>query len=83
MKLGIFCVFDSKAGAFTAPFVAFNAPMAQRSVAIAVRDPESMFHKFPEDFQLFQIGVFSDDTGLVEGITPTAVCNLVNLKEKA
>lgn len=77
----MFSIFDVKAKAFGVPFFAFNAALAQRSVAAAVRAGESTLAKFPEDFVLYEVGVFDDATGAVESVTPSAVCNLVSLRE--
>lgn len=81
MKLEAFSVFDSKAGAFGQPFFAFNPAIAQRMVAVSVRDGESFLSKFPQDYSLYHIGSFDDSTGELAGHPPVAVCNLVSLRE--
>ncbi|AXH75153.1 MAG: nonstructural protein [Microviridae sp.] len=82
MLMQVFSILDVKTGAFGSPFFAFNVSVAQRNVAAAVRDGESMLSKFPGDFQLFQIGSFDDGSGLLEPmVPPLAVCNVASLRE--
>lgn len=81
MLLQAFSIFDAKSGAFSAPFFAFNAAVAQRNVAAGVREGDSLLSRFPEDYQLYHVGSFDDGTGVLQAIPPVAVCNLVSLRE--
>lgn len=65
MKIGIFSVYDSKAEAYLQPFYAANARVAQRSMQEATADPTHNFHKYAEDYTLFEIGTFEDSTGTI------------------
>lgn len=70
MKLKMFSVFDSKIQAYMNPFFARTAAEALRSFADAVNNSESNFCRFAEDFTLFEIGAWDDQTAKVE-LLPT------------
>ena len=65
MILGIFSVRDAKADCFTRPFVDHNDQTALRAWLQACRDPDTQFNKHPEDFTLYQVASFDDQTGVV------------------
>lgn len=61
--LKVFSIFDSKAAAFLLPFFQPTVSTAIRSCQKAVRDPDSDFSRFPEDFTLFELGVWDPERG--------------------
>jgi len=63
MKQFVYCVFDSKVAAYGTPFTTKNEPLAIRSFERACTDPASDLSLFPDDFHLYKIGEFDDDTG--------------------
>lgn len=67
-------VFDHKVGAFFQPFFARTVAEAERMFADSCADPEHLFCKHPEDFTLFVIGEFHQDSGVMECVsTPEPV----------
>lgn len=79
----MYSIFDTKASLFGGPFFAFNDGVAQRNVAASVRGGDSLLSKFPEDYQLFRVGAFDDQSGIVEPAIPAVhVCNLSSLTSK-
>lgn len=58
----IVSVYDSKAKAFTDPIFIPNLGMAQRSFKIAVNDSTTYIGQSPEDYTLFHIGSWDDET---------------------
>jgi len=58
-----YAVYDKKAEAFMNPFGSRTNGEAIRSFMDAVRDANSPFHKYPEDFYLARIGEWNDATG--------------------
>lgn len=62
MKLKVFSVFDSKVGAYMAPFFMRSSGEAIRAMINTARDTQSQFFKFPDDYTLFEIGSFDDAT---------------------
>lgn len=63
MKLSAFAVRDIKASGFAHPFFATTEGLARRSFADWCNDPNTPLSRHPEDYQLFQVGYFDDETG--------------------
>jgi len=66
MKLKMFSVFDSKAKAYLPPFLLPETVMAVRAFGDCVMDSGHAFGKHPEDYTLFQVGSFDQNSGMVE-----------------
>lgn len=66
MKLCLFSVYDIKAEAFLPPWFQPNIYMAKRVFGDCVNDDDHAFGKHPNDYSLFQVGVFDDETGQIE-----------------
>lgn len=66
MKLKMFAVYDSKGEVYTPPFCMKTEGQAIRSFIETVNDKTSQIGKYPEDFTLFEIGVFDDEKGIVQ-----------------
>lgn len=65
MKLIICSVYDGAAEAYMRPWVAQTPGQATRTFADEIRNPESVMNKHPEDFSLWQLGVFFDHDGSI------------------
>lgn len=65
MKQYLYSVFDSKTKSWSAPQMMLNRGAATRSWTEACNNAELMVSKYPEDFTMFEIGVFEQDTGLI------------------
>lgn len=70
MKLGLYAIMDRKLGSFARPFTMVNDAMAVRAFQSAKQDPASELSKYPEDFVLYAVGTFDDDTGALAQPTP-------------
>jgi hypothetical protein len=66
MKLYTFSVMDLKAETFMPPFFMHNEKLAERAFGDAANEGEHMFSKHPEDYALYCIGTWDDDTGQFE-----------------
>lgn len=64
MNLNIYAVYDRKAEAYMNPFHAPLDGMAIRMFSQSVNDPQTMLSKYPDDFTLYRIGTFDDQTGM-------------------
>ena len=73
MILKVFSVFDSKLQVFNTPFFSRSVADATRSFSDLVRDSRTTVGQHPEDFFLYEIGLYSDETGEIDGSTPTQV----------
>jgi len=68
--LMVFSIFDSKAMAFLQPFFCVNAAVAVRTVERAVNDPNTDFHRFATDYELYQLGTFDSFDGKLAAVDP-------------
>lgn len=62
----VFAIYDSKAEAYLQPFFAKTSGLAVRMFMQAANDEGSDFSRFAADYTLFEIGEFSEDSGLFE-----------------
>lgn len=72
MKLKVFSVFDSKAAFFGTPFFEQREASAIRGFQDAVNsnDPANGFARHPEDYSLFLLAEFDNDTGQFDLVKP-------------
>lgn len=75
MKKVICSVRDSAADVYASPFTSQNINTAMRDFAHACRDQQSQLSKNPEDFALYLLGEFEDDTGILIPVAPKLVAN--------
>lgn len=76
MKNRLYSVFDSKTATFGIPNFIPSDNAAIRTFSDAVNDgsnPNNQWHKHPEDFSLFFVGFFDDETGLLEKSIPSSL----------
>lgn len=59
-----FSVYDNKAGFYMAPFFLQSTAEGIRSFTDAANDPHIAISKHPEDYTLFELGSFDDQTGV-------------------
>ena len=84
MLMRMYSLYDSKTEAYIPPFYSKAKGDAIRQITQVINDANSKhdFAKYPEDFTLFELGVFDDSTGI---ITPHMVNEnmgcLVNFKQ--
>lgn len=74
MKVKIFAVRDLKANSFNAPYVDVNEDCAKRGFAYSMNHNDLMAFQ-PADYQLFSVGEFDSDTGIVESSMPVLLCS--------
>ena len=72
----VFTVFDSKAGVFMQPFYAVSSGVAERQFLAAVMDSEHEFHRFAEDYTLFELAKYDEESGKFENLeSPRSLLN--------
>lgn len=82
----IFSVYDVKTQAYMTPFFSATPGSAIRSFTDAAVNPDSIVAAHPEDFHLYEIGEFNDQTGELGSHEPHALGTAVSylpLKEAA
>ena len=65
MKLAMFVIYDSKAELYNAPFLYQNDALAMRAARDLANDGQSQTSRTPEDFTLFKIGEYDDNTAQI------------------
>jgi len=65
MTQNVYSIKDAKAGTYGNPFYAINDGVATRSFEQAASDPQTTIHANPEDFNLYKIGTFDDNEGII------------------
>ncbi|AXH71833.1 MAG: nonstructural protein [Microviridae sp.] len=80
MKVKVFSVLDSKLGSFAQPWFSPNTETGIRAFVEAARDPSTTLGKYPEDFSLYLLGEFDDDTGQFTQSTPTSLGTAASFK---
>lgn len=82
MIVFMYAVHDTKAGNYSPPFIAPNAMVAARHLAQQTTDESSLICKYPEDYELVQIGRFNLETGEIEASPPTVVATAKQLQDR-
>ena len=78
--LDAYTVYDKKARSYARPFFTDNDEVAIRMFLDAAKDEGSVFYLHPEDFVLYCIGHFDEQSGLINGFEAIVhVSDLVNL----
>lgn len=67
MKLPAYAVFDKKALSYNRPFFVHNDQVAKRIFVNEVANPDSDLSHNPEDFILYRIGSYDDQSGELVG----------------
>jgi len=70
MKSNLYSVYDVKVCFFFPPFAKTNDYDALRAYHHLKSQSGSDFSRFPKDYQLYHIGEFNDEIGLVSGQVP-------------
>lgn len=65
MILKYFSVFDKKANLFGPVFSSHTLGSAERSLKESMSNPDSPHGKYPDDFSLYHLFDFDDETGLI------------------
>lgn len=81
MKVIAFSVYDNKVKVYHTPFFQHHREEAKRMVQKMVNTTDSNIANYPQDFELYELGVFDDDSGKIEFTTPQHVCKCNSLKK--
>lgn len=70
MTYGVYSIFDSAAGVFTAPTIDISDSSAVRAFQQALANSGSIMNFKPDDFSLYQIGHFEVESGSLVPMVP-------------
>lgn len=63
MDIKLYSIRDIKLEKYGQPFVAPNDEIAKRMLQSTIRAGQTTIAEYPEDFQLFKLGEYNEDTG--------------------
>lgn len=78
MKQFVFVIRDSVSGVYDRPMVSRSEGEMIRDFGDIARDSKTRIGMHPEHFSLWNIGVYDDNTGMVEPSEPVHVINAVD-----
>lgn len=67
MKLNAYVVYDRAAEAFSQPMFVINEAVMLRILKNCLQNPEHNYAMNPDDFTLYLMGEFDDNTGVITG----------------
>jgi len=80
MILRMYSVYDIKSKIYHPPQYCHNTGHATRMFTSQFQKAGSVMHDFPNDFQIFEVGSYDDQTAELEGLkNPTLVCSVADL----
>lgn len=82
MILKVYVIRDAKTS-FMTPTFDVNDASARRNFAHAVNHTDGLFHSSPDDFDLYCIGEFSSDDGVIISYpVPEFICSGASVVER-
>lgn len=78
MLVGMYAIYDVKAGSYMSPFTLATDGMAKRAFINEMRRPDSLIGSSPSDFSLVKLGSFDDVAGTVSSDDPLDGACLLN-----
>lgn len=79
MIVSMYALLDCKVGAYQIPMFFINDEVAKRAMMSAV-DQSYELAAHAEDYQLFKVAEWDDQTGEVIVIQPKVVCTIIEIK---
>lgn len=61
----MFAILDKKAASFRFPFFQSTSGLAVRTFTDGVNDKRSELYKYSDDFELYELAKFEEDTGVI------------------
>lgn len=80
-RLIVCAVRDSAMMAFAPPMAFIAMGQAQRSFRDEANRKDSAIYAHPEDYELWMLGWFDEDSGRLEPVNPECVCRAKDVKE--
>lgn len=77
MKIKVYSIFDVKGGVYNTPFFQKEDGLAARAFADLANDPNTTVNRHPEDFSLFRIAEFDDNSGKIRSEMPVHIANAI------
>lgn len=81
MIKSMYCVYDNRAQVYHSPFSSISHAVALRDFKRVINETGNEIHDSPEDFDLFLVATFDDQTGQVTPIHPEFLQNAAFLRK--
>lgn len=81
MKISMYSIYDKKVTMYLPPFYARTDGEALRHARDFIVDAGSPLGKHAEDYDLFHVGYFDDESGLVGDSPNNFLVNLASLRD--
>lgn len=80
----IYSIRDNKTSHFMRPIADTAEVNVKRDFALVVNNmTDSQIYHYPEDYDLYQLGEFDEQSGTISGFTaPVFICSAVSLKKQ-
>ncbi len=79
MKTNMYVIYDAKAQIYNKPFHQANEQVLMRTVSDLRNEPGTDIFKHPSDFNLYQTGVYDDETGIIHGMEKKLILTFVEV----
>jgi len=70
MKQPVIAIYDRKTALFDTPIMVRHVGTAIREFETLKSKPETKYGLNPEDYQMFQVALYDDETGAFENVAP-------------
>lgn len=78
--LNIYTLRDTRTEAFQRPIFLQNRAVLERSIHDALSDENNMICLHPEDYQIYSLGTYDEQTGEIKATPATHLFNAIDLK---
>lgn len=80
----IYSIRDAKGNVFFTPKYFRNEDEARRYIHQLVNTPneQNLINRYPEDYDLFYLGTYNEESGRINGIVPTHIVKALTLKDQ-
>lgn len=80
MQLKMYSIYDEVTQVFNHPFAAIAEQEAVRNMRILVNDPSTLISKSPQDYTLYHVAMYDDQTGQYTNTNqPVMLCKATSL----
>ena len=77
----VYAMYDVKANFYHPPIVLANDEVLKRAIISQYKDSDNQVSQFPEDFKIYCIGDYDDNSGVIKPLSPirhvTTVAELI------
>jgi len=79
----VYCIFDSKVGAYLNPLIMRSAGEAVRAFGQACNQADHDFYRYAEDYTLFEIGTWDEITGTFQAYdSHISLCRAIEVSRR-